>query len=54
MIIIKKEFFYINNFPEHENNIFHWTATMIGPKDTPYKKVISFNNIFNLKNKNLK
>ena len=37
MIIIKKEFIYINNFPEHENNIFHWTATMIGPKDTPYK-----------------
>ena len=46
MIIIKKEFFYINNFPEHENNIFHWTATMIGPKDTLYKNIFFTVNIY--------
>ena len=42
MIAIKKEFSYINNFPgpnisinvniSNENNIFHWTATMIDLK----------------------
>ena len=44
MIAIKN---YINNLSDKnipmtieipdENNIFHWTAIMIGPKDTPYK-----------------
>ena len=47
MNLIRQEFNYINSHPSanigvtvgipDETNPFHWTATMIGPKDTSYK-----------------
>ena len=46
IVAIKNEFDYINSHPNPNNditvempddNFFHWTATMIGPKDTSYR-----------------
>ena len=46
IVAIKNEFDYINSHPNPniditvempDDNFFHWTATMIGPKDTSYR-----------------